>query len=142
VTEKSPADGYFSVYEEHSKTLRTWFVAYGIGAPVFILNSPTVLAALKSADCLKSTAVLFLVGVGLQVVLTALNKAVAWILYAENDAPPPGDPARRKGTRAWRYRAADWISERFEIDLLVDVVTGGLFIVATLRIFGALTGTG
>jgi hypothetical protein len=32
------SDGYFKVYEEHMKTLRAWFVAYGIGGPVLFVT--------------------------------------------------------------------------------------------------------
>ncbi len=39
MADSAPGDGYYKVYEEYSKTLRTWFVAYGIGAPVLVLNN-------------------------------------------------------------------------------------------------------
>ena len=29
----------YKAYEEHAKTLRTWLVAYGIGAPVVFLTN-------------------------------------------------------------------------------------------------------
>ena len=33
------AEEYLNAYAEHSKTLRTWLVAYGIGAPVLLDGS-------------------------------------------------------------------------------------------------------
>lgn len=33
------AEHYFQAYAEYSKVLRTWLVAYGIGAPVLLLTN-------------------------------------------------------------------------------------------------------
>ena len=32
-------DGYFRAYEEYSKLIRTWLVAYGVGAPVLLFTN-------------------------------------------------------------------------------------------------------
>jgi len=40
---------YFKAYEEYSKVLRTWFVAYGIGGPVLLLTNETLAKAIKAS---------------------------------------------------------------------------------------------
>jgi hypothetical protein len=149
MADESPADGYFKVYEEYSKTLRTWFVAYGIGAPVLLLNNDELRKAVIATGAAKRIALYFLVGVGLQIAVTALNKAVAWIVYAELET---NATAARKATaagttvtvavRTWYQELADWVSEQFWIDLGADILTGAAFVYGTYRIFGIASGTG
>ena len=142
MTESTAGEGYYTVYEEYSKTLRTWFVAYGIGAPVLLLNNDELRRAVIASGVTTSRALLFLTGVGLQVALAAVNKAVAWILYAEADE----QAARRDGdspvARKWYQRFAARISAQFWIDLLVDIVTGVVFVVGTYCVFKVAAGTG
>lgn len=50
--EEQPSDSsaeLYAVYEEHSKTLRTWLVAYGIGAPVLFITNDKVWKAIASS---------------------------------------------------------------------------------------------
>jgi hypothetical protein len=120
----------YAAYEEHSKTLRTWLVAYGVGVPVVLLSNDRIWTAVTQAGLARSIGALFLSGVALQVFLAALNKSVMWACYyAEAN---PGLRKRR------RFRVADWFSEQFLIDFAVDVATLVLFAVATLRTFRAL----
>lgn len=72
---------YFKAYGEYSKVLRTWFVAYGIGGPVLLLTNETLATSIKTSGQGKALAGLFLSGVGLQVVLAALNKFSMWGIY-------------------------------------------------------------
>jgi len=142
MTEPTAGDGYYKVYEEYSKTLRTWFVAYGIGAPVLLLNNDELRRAVIASGVTTSLALLFLTGVALQVALAAVNKAVAWILYAEADEQATrkeGDPAV---ARKWYQRFAGWISAQFWIDLLVDIATGVVFVAGTYCVFQVAAGTG
>jgi hypothetical protein len=81
VTNKAEADGYFKVYEEYSKVLRTWFVAYGIGAPALFLTNETAAMTLNASTHAKYIASLFLGGVAIQVMLTSVNKVTMWALY-------------------------------------------------------------
>ena len=79
---------YFKAYEEYSKVLRTWFVAYGIGGPVLLLTNQTLAKAIKASGQGKSLAALFLAGVALQVVLAALNKFSMWGSTSANSRRP------------------------------------------------------
>lgn len=116
---------YFKAYGEYSKVLRTWFVAYGIGAPVLFLTNDALAEALRTSREGRFVAGFFLAGVLLQVVLAILNKFSMWGIYYGEFKDP------FKGTR-W-YRIAHWFSERFSIDAVLDVLTFLAFAIATWR---------
>src|SRR5713101_4478781 len=82
------AEGFYKAYEEHSRTLRAWLVAYGIGGPVLMLTNDHISLTLSGSGHARTIAILFLGGVVLQVLLTAVNKTAMWICYftlAEED---------------------------------------------------------
>jgi uncharacterized protein YaaQ len=124
---------FYEAYEEHSKVLRTWLVAYGIGAPVVLLTNETAATKLVMSGGFGAAGTLFLVGVAAQVSLAALNKTVMWACYFAERHP---EVKTHK-----RFRAAYWISEQFLIDFVVDVVTMALFAWATWMLFGVLVPT-
>lgn len=128
--EQAPDWGHYSAYEEHAKTLRAWLVAYGIGGPVLIVTQEPVWRKLASSGHLRTTAVLFLLGVALQVLLAALNKSAMWACYFGELEP---DFKRRR-----RYRFAHWLAERYSIDLICDLSAICLFGAATYLAFDAL----
>jgi hypothetical protein len=126
------SDGYYRAYEEYSKVLRTWLVAYGIGAPVLLFTNDHLSDAVRKSSLAAYIAWFFLIGVGLQVLLAAVNKNVMWMLYwgekwPELDAQP-------------LYRAAAWLSFQYWIDVLTDVGTIVLFGAATLISFRIVLG--
>jgi hypothetical protein len=127
-------DGYYKAYEEYSKTLRTWLVAYGIGAPALLLSSDGLRKAIVDAGAAPAVGALFLIGVGLQVTIAAINKSTMWAMYYLEDVAPPVE-----GQEPWWGKLAVWLSEQFWIDLLIDVGTGAMFILATAKIFWVLT---
>lgn len=124
--------GHYAAYEEHARTLRTWLVAYGIGAPVLILSQEAVWKQLTASGSLPLIAGLFLGGVVLQVILAAINKSAMWACYFGEIDP------KYVGTR--RYKFGLWLSERYIIDFACDLVSMGLFAWATYESFVALTG--
>jgi hypothetical protein len=128
----SSAAEFYAVYDHYSKLLRTWLVAYGIGGPVLLLSSDTVLAKVSSSGSAKSIAVLFLIGVALQVLLATTNKTVMWICYYGEMYP--------KYRAKKRYKCCEWISEQFWIDLIVDIASMVLFGLATYETFQIVTG--
>jgi len=118
-------EAYFDAYQEYSKVLRTWFVVYGIGGPVLLFTNDTFAKTVKASGEGKNLAALFLAGVGLQVILAALNKFSMWGIYFgefKNEF---------KATR--RHKLCHWFSEQFWVDFVVDVLTLALFAVATWR---------
>lgn len=72
---------YFKVYEEYAKTLRTWLVAYGVGAPVLFVTNKDVADKLAASHAASAIAELFLSGVALQIFLAIVNKTVMWANY-------------------------------------------------------------
>lgn len=132
--EETAADGYYKVYEEYSKTLRTWLVAYGIGGPVLFLTNAGPRADLARSGMSRCIALAFLGGVALQILLAALNKTLMWAnYYAELT---PGAPEK------WLFRNAAWLSEQFWIDFLVDIASLVLFGWATWTAFMILAPAG
>ncbi len=49
------ATEYLEAYAEHSKVIRTWFVAYGIGAPVLLLTNEALARTLKASGSVRVT---------------------------------------------------------------------------------------
>lgn len=121
----------YSAYALHASVLRSWLVAYGIGALVLFLSQSVIWQALARAGSLKLVAALFLLGVFLQVALSAVNKSVMWAAYYGDITPS------FRSTRI--YRCADSLSNKYWIDFLVDCVSIVLFIVATYRCFSVLS---
>jgi hypothetical protein len=116
----------FKVYEEYNKTVRTWLVAYGIGAPVLLLNSDTLRGLVKTSGNGRRIALCFLGGVALQIVIAILNKTVMWTLfYGHLNALTDG----------FFHCVADWFSRQFWIDFIADIATCALFGYATWLIF-------
>ena len=130
-SEETAADGYYKVYEEYAKSLRTWLVAYGIGGPVLFLTNAGPRAELARSGASRCIALAFLVGVALQIALAALNKTLMWANYYAEITPGAGD-------RGF-FRAVSWLSGQFWIDFLVDLGSLGLFGWATWMAFVILT---
>ncbi len=162
------SDGHYKVYEEHMKTLRAWFVAYGVGGPVLFITQQDFAATLAASGYSKLIGVLFLVGVLLQALVALFNKWVNWGLYYfdEDDIEAPSDateavidtteapvdtaeaaidtidePARPSGLQ----RFCESYSRKVWIDIAADLATLALFSLATVIVLievsrGAATG--
>jgi hypothetical protein len=129
------SDGYFKVYEEHMKTLRAWFVAYGIGGPVLFVTQKEFAATVISSGNSRLIGVLFLLGVLFQVLIALLNKWVNWGLYYYEEFP---DLNRGK-----IHDFCESVSGMVFIDILADVATLVLFSWATvvvLMVVGRIAG--
>lgn len=128
--DRDKEQGFYAAYEEHTKTLRTWLVAYGIGAPVLFITHDTLMKAVQKSGEGRLLGLLFLIGVAIQVVLAALNKMIMWRLYkAELDD-------ERVDKAGVILRICDWLSDKYLIDFVADLATIALFALATARIFG------
>jgi hypothetical protein len=126
------SEGYYKVYEEYSKVLRTWLVAYGIGAPVLLFTNDHLAEVIRRSHAATEIASFFLIGVGLQVLLAAVNKNVMWMLYW-------GAKHRGLQEKLW-HRAAAIVSRQFWIDILIDLSSLVLFGCATLLAFRIVLG--
>jgi hypothetical protein len=121
------ANEFYAVYEEYSKTLRTWFVAYGIGGPLLFLSNEKLWVKITNSGEARIIGICFLAGVAAQVILSCLNKTLMWALYYGEVNPP--------SKRHKRYKIADWLSEQMWIDFAVDVFTLVVLAIATTKSF-------
>jgi hypothetical protein len=108
-------EDHWANYVEYNKTLRTWFVTFGIGGPVLLLLNPSLLAALKDDGRAPWVVALFLTGCALQVVIALINKTVSWYMYCGEQ-----NSTRRAGR--W-YGHCEKVSESYWIDLTFDILT-------------------
>jgi hypothetical protein len=133
--------GYYSSYAEFSKTLRTWFVAFGIGGPVVLLANEKAWPKIIASKCSFDLALLFLIGGGIQVISSFANKHSMWHLYfgdekmeeAETDAKIKEKIGQHRSTSI--YKVARWYSYQNWIDELLDFFTLCLFAWATYLAF-------
>jgi hypothetical protein len=123
---------FYEPYAYFSKTVRAWFIAFGVGVPVLFLSNREVWSALRTAAALRSVIELFLVGVGIQVLLGLLYRSAMWYLYV-------GQLGNLQKT-TYRYRVADWVSDQHWPEVLADLATLALFVIATLRMLDILCG--
>lgn len=122
--------GFFGPYSEFAKSLRTWFIAYGVGAPAFILSNESISKRVLLSGCSRYIAYLFLGGVALQIFQALLYKSAMWQLYSGEI-----DPSHKQ---RWSYRASDFISDSFMLELLFDVGTLLAITAATVRLLMVL----
>jgi len=125
IDDEGDSDGaeFFRVYEEYAKNLRTWFIAYGVGAPVLFLSNESVAKKLASSHAAPKIVAYLLAGVSLQIVLAMINKNVMWACYWSSRYP--------EEAAKWRFRFAHWISGQYVIDVIVDIMTITFFGIAT-----------
>jgi hypothetical protein len=121
------AEEFYKAYEDYSRTLRTWLVAYGIGGPVLMLTNDRISKVLLTSGNARIIAGFFLAGVAIQVGITAINKAAMWICYFSEEEE-----------NRWWCNAAHWLSSQFWIDLICDLGTLTAFAIATWYAFDVL----
>jgi len=118
---------FFDAYSSAATNLRTWLVAYGIGAPVLFLSNEALWQALSKAKCAECVAILFLTGVFFQVLIAIINKNAMWFCYFGE--------YKTSFKNKYTYRLCYWISEQFWIDIAFDLASIACFITATYRVF-------
>jgi hypothetical protein len=133
---------FYPPYAEFSKTLRTWFVGFGIGGPVVLLANEAAWKSIVASQCSGHMGILFLLGGGLQVTSALLNKHAMWHQYIVEPAPydSPDDKAQKARLKLrWPYKLAEWYSYQNWIDELLDVFTLIVFAWATALAFWVLS---
>ena len=123
--------GFYEAYSGFANNRRTWFIAYGIGAPVLLISQDAAWAALRGSEVGAIAAYFFLAGVALQIVAALIYKTAMWYLYVGELKP--------KFRHALRYKVADFFSENYLIEVAFDVATLALFSLATLGIVRVIT---
>jgi hypothetical protein len=127
----SRPDGFFDGYASFAGVLRTWLIAYGIGGPVLFVTQTAIAGKLSVSGHAREIALLFLVGVFLQVIIALLYKGAMWYLYIGEEQP--------ELQKTGRYRIAYWLSSAFWFEMLFDLSSIGLFVYATFRVLSILT---
>jgi hypothetical protein len=122
---KKDETGFDEAYLSHARTLRTWFVAYGIGAPVLLLHQDKLLDKLLRSPQTRMIAVCFLAGVAVQVTTSIVYKAAMWHLYRAEYHP---EVKQRRF-----YPLFDWVSEAFWLEFSLDFLTMFLFAFGTVK---------
>lgn len=124
--------GFYEAYSGFARSLRIWFIAYGIGGPVIFLTTNDAWKTLAVSGQGKPVAYLFLSGVAIQIIAALLYKTAMWYLYVGELAP---------GTRRRRmYKIADWLSESYLLEGLFDLATLVVFTLAALTVLPVFTG--
>ncbi|HVN76939.1 MAG TPA: hypothetical protein VMT19_11515 [Thermoanaerobaculaceae bacterium] len=118
--------GFFEPYTFLAKTVRTWFIAYGIGMPVLLVGNGDVWKSLMRQHAVVGIILPFLAGVALQVVTAIVFKAAMWYSYLSE--------LGELEEESWHYRAATWITNRYWPEAAVELGTFVLFAWTTLRV--------
>lgn len=133
---------FAATYAEYNKVLRTWFVAFGVGAPGSLLLSEDARSLLRDSACPKFTLLALTFGVATQIGIAVLNKYVAWCnvhieLKRDDMDNLKNTDSILKHKYPFIYRIAD-LTESIWIDLIVDVITAAVFAFAIWNIIGAV----
>lgn len=133
VVPSHPAVSHFKEpYRDFAKALRTWLIAYGVGAPVLVASQASLAAAVARSGFGETAVVCFLGGVAIQIAGALLYKTTMWYLYAGEI-----DTNMRNYKR---YKIADWVSMQYWLEFGIDAATLTLFVIGTwLVLHGALT---
>jgi hypothetical protein len=122
--------GYYEPYIQYSRTLRAWFVAYGIGVPVLLVSQEFIARAIIKAGTGELITWLFLSGVAVQVLAAFLYKYSMNYLYF--------DEFGNELERTLRLRFAIWLSNAIWLEMLFDVVSIVLFVYGTFKVVAAV----
>lgn len=126
--------GFYEAYAGFARNVRTWFIAYGIGAPVLFVTNQEVWKRISGSGDGPAIAYLFLAGVAVQIVEAIIYKTAMWYLYMSEL-----EQHEEEEHKDWRYRSSDWISGSYALEMLFDVVTLALFGVATAKVLQLFT---
>ncbi len=123
------ADSYYKVYEEYAKAVRTWFIAYGIGAPVLVLGNEKLWKQLASENLLLVVGLVFIGGGIAQIVIALINKWMNWQnFHIEFQTKAIAD-------YQWYDRLTKWLTRQFWIDMIFDIASVASFAVGTVILF-------
>ncbi len=126
---KTDRDEYLKAYSEHAKTLRTWFVGYGIGVIVIFITKDRPWDALSKSGYAALIYILSFSGVFSQVLISQLNKIANWYCYYGEFRPA--------FQSRWQFKISKWWEEKFWIDCLFDFATLVCFGLSTLFLLKA-----
>lgn len=121
-------DGAFKAYEEYAKTLRAWFVAFGIGGATLLVTTGSLKTDLRNAGVFNIVAYSFVFGIGAQILLAAVNKYANYSVYFLSDLKE----AQREPYPI--LRLFQEISTWYMFDMVLDLLTMTSFAIASCLI--------
>jgi len=123
------SDSYYKVYEEYAKSVRTWFIAYGIGAPVLVLGNDKLWKQLVSDNLLLPIALLFIGGGVAQILIAMINKWMNWQNFHIEFQ------SKTAANYEWYDRFTKWLTRQFWIDIVFDIGSTVAFAMGTVILF-------
>ena len=121
------AKAYYANYAEYNKTLRTWFVSFGIAVPALFLVNASASEKLLQSGVAKEIVIALLIGCASQILVAILNKYSSWHAYAESYNPKL---RIKRGYRFWSF-----VSEQIWLDIAFDVFSICAFGYVLLQLF-------
>lgn len=121
---------FYAPYKSFATSLRAWFIAYGIGAPIVFLSNDTTQKAISEYESNKYLIALFLSGVVLQTIQALLYKHTMWHLYMGE-----GNDSYHENNL---YKISESISEAYWLEVIFDLATVFVYALATWHTFKAL----
>lgn len=127
---------FFSSYVEYNKTLRTWFVTFGVGGPLLLLANPTLTKTLVETQALGSVVYAFLIGCAFQICIAMLNKIAGWYGYYYSDYDEHDTTTHDRPNRLINILVK--LNDKFWIDILADILSIICFAFAVVRLVAAV----
>ena len=121
-------EGHYKTFEEYSKTVRGWFIAYGVGAPVLFLTQQHISKEIVKSGKGTCIILLFLSGVVIQILIAIINKWNNWFIYLKYDN------AKELKDQTAVVKFCCRLSEQAWIDIVIDILSFTLFIIATSKV--------
>ncbi len=128
--EKPDEAGYYEAYAGFARTVRGWFMAFGIGGPALFITHPETWKRVHDAGWAAFVGRSFLAGVVIQVLVAITFKTAMWYSYLGEAGQMPKE--------CRRYRVSEWISKAYFIEFLSDALTLALFGGAAYVVFRVL----
>lgn len=109
-----------ALYSEYNKTLRSWFVAFGIAVPAIFITSKEAKDILLKSPNINFIIRLFLIGVACQIFISFLNKFISWSAYYRDDCTlMHGNDCHPAYKYFASHENAIWIDVSFDILTIV-----------------------
>lgn len=126
---KANREANLKLYSEYNKTLRSWFVAFGIAVPAIFITSKEAKEFLLKSPNIYFIIQLFLAGVFFQIFISFLNKYISWSAYHREDCTLMHNDDCRP---VYKYFASH--ENKIWIDLALDILTLFCFALAIVEL--------
>jgi hypothetical protein len=112
----------YEAYVEYNRTLRAWYVGFGVATPLAIAAQDKLYDELVGSGLGFYVTLFFVVGVMAQILNTVANKWMNWYRYETNS----GRTARPAFMKNW----SDWYRNAYILHLLADFITGFCYLIS------------